>query len=56
LPLPHGHPPVFGASVPDVQHLLLMATLAMMAVVMALVRFYNRDERCFLGQSWPEDP
>ena len=38
LPLPHGPPPVFGVSVPDV-HLLLVAMLAMLAVVIALVRF-----------------
>jgi hypothetical protein len=43
LPLPHGPPPVFGVSVPDVPLLLV----AMLAVVIALVRFYNRDERCF---------
>ncbi len=47
LPLPHGHLPVFGVSV-HVAHLLLVAMLSLMlAVVIALVRFYNRDERCF---------
>ena len=51
LPLPHGPPPVFGVSVPNV-HLLLVAMLAMLAVVIALVRFYNRDERCFFVRSW----
>jgi hypothetical protein len=30
-----------------VEHLLLVVMLAMLAVVIALVRFYNRDERCF---------
>ena len=44
--LPHGHLPVLGASV-HVEHLLLVVMLAMLAVVIALVRFYNRDERCF---------
>ncbi len=46
LPLPHGTLLDFGASV-HVGHLLLVAMLAMLAVVIALVRFYNRDERCF---------
>ena len=51
LPLPHGHLPVFGVSV-HVGHLLLVAMLSLMlAVVIALVRFYNRDERCFLAES-----
>jgi hypothetical protein len=39
LPLTHGH-------------LLLVAMLAMLAVVIALVRFYNRDERCYFVRSW----
>ena len=51
LPLPHGHLPGFGVSV-HVGHLLLVAMLAMLAVVIALVRFYNRDERCFFARSW----
>ncbi len=38
LPPPHGPQPVFGVSVPDVR-LLLVAMLAMLAVVIALVRF-----------------
>ncbi len=37
---------------PHVGHLLLGAMLAMLAVVIALVRFYNRDERCFLAEPW----
>ncbi len=55
LPLPHGRPPAFGVSVPDV-HMLLVAMIAMLVVVNALVRSYNRGERCFLRESWPEDP
>ena len=39
-----------------VGHLLLVAMIAMLVVVNALVRFYNRDERRFLRESWPEDP
>ena len=42
----HGHLPVLGASV-HAEHLLLVVMLAMLAVVIALVRFYNRDKRCF---------
>jgi hypothetical protein len=38
-------------------HLLLVAMLAMLAVVIAVVRFYNRDERCFFRELLePEDP
>ena len=54
LPLPHGHLPVFCVSV-HVAYLLLVAMLAMLAVVIALVLFYNRAERCFLAESLEHD-
>ena len=50
LPLPHGPLPVSCVSVHGA-HLLLVAMLAMLAVVIALVRFYNRDERCYFVRS-----
>jgi hypothetical protein len=49
LPLPRG-PRRFCVSVPHA-HLLLVAMLAMLAVVIAVVRFYDRDERCFFVRS-----
>jgi hypothetical protein len=44
-------PAGFCVSVPHL-HLLLVAMLAMLAVVIAVVRFYDRDERCFFVRSW----
>ena len=50
LPLPRAAPAGFCVSVPHL-HLLLVAMLAMVAVVIAVVRFYDRDERCFFVRS-----